>query len=121
MFTEIYLTMAIVLHCYKKCSNFLWYFNDDSPVFSLFSKQKLSVFVSVVPFQLIKIASYLLFLNASFPVAWKYFREAFSICNIYVAFLVLLTILSILNITAFSLISVLRSSYKRLTSECSFY
>ena len=73
MFTEIYLTIAIVLRCYKKCSNFLWYFDDDSPVFSLFSKQKLSVFVSVVPFQLIKIANCLLFLNASFIGGLKIF------------------------------------------------
>ena len=33
MFTKIYLTIAVVLRCYKKCSNFLWYFDVNSPVY----------------------------------------------------------------------------------------
>ena len=32
MFTKMHLTIAIVLSCYKKCSNFLWYFDGNSPV-----------------------------------------------------------------------------------------
>ena len=32
MFTKTYLTIAIVLRCYKKCSNFLWYLDGNSPV-----------------------------------------------------------------------------------------
>ena len=63
MFTKIYLTIAIVLCCYKKCSNFLWYFDSNSlsSLVSLFPKQKLCVFASVVPFQLAKIANWFLF------------------------------------------------------------
>ena len=59
MFAKIYLAIAIVLRCYKKCSNFLLYFDDNSPVIIgsyLVSKQKLCAFVSVVPFQLVEIA-----------------------------------------------------------------
>ena len=65
MFTKIYLAIAIVLHCYKKCSNFLWYFDDNSPVIIcsyLISKQKSCAFVSVVPFQLLEIADWFSFL-----------------------------------------------------------
>ena len=32
MFIKIYLTVAKVLHCYKKCSDFLQYFDGNSPV-----------------------------------------------------------------------------------------
>ena len=65
MFTKIYLAIAIVLRCYKKCSNFLWYFDDNSPVIIcsyLTSKQKSCAFVSVVPFQLLEIADWFSFL-----------------------------------------------------------
>ena len=31
MFTKLYLTAVIVLRCYKKYSNFLWYFYGNSP------------------------------------------------------------------------------------------
>ena len=46
--------------------DFLWYFDGNSPViiFSLFSKRKLCVIVSEVPFQLVKIANGFSFLNA---------------------------------------------------------
>ena len=32
MLTKIYLTIAIVLSVYKKCSNILWYFDGNSPL-----------------------------------------------------------------------------------------
>ena len=49
----------------QKCWNFLWHFDGNSPVIIcsyLFSKQKLCGFVSVVPFQLVEIASWFSFL-----------------------------------------------------------
>ena len=63
MFTKIYLTVAIVLYCYKKYSHFLWCFNGNSlsSVVSLFSRRKLCVFVSLVSFQLVKIANWFSF------------------------------------------------------------
>ena len=57
MFTKIYFTIAIVLHCNKKCSNFLWYF-DGKSVVSLISRQKLCVFILVVSFQLVEFANW---------------------------------------------------------------
>ena len=77
MFTRIYLANAIVfLRCYKKYSNFLWYFDGNSPLIIhsyLFSRQKLSSFVSVVPIQLVKIANWFSFLNVLFSGDLKIF------------------------------------------------
>ena len=77
MFTRIYLANAIVfLRCYKKYSNFLWYFDGNSPLIIhsyLFSRQKLCSFVSVVPIQLVKIANWFSFLNVLFSGDLKIF------------------------------------------------
>ena len=82
MFTKIYFTIAIVLRCNKKCSNFLWYFDGNSVV-SLISRQKLCVLVSVVSFQLVEFANWnwnILLIgteNVRLVVAGKYFTEYF--------------------------------------------
>ena len=83
MFTKIYLTIAIVLRCYQKCSNFLWYFDSNSlsSVVSLFPKQKLCVFASVVPFQLAKIANWFL-LNALFSGGLKIFYGSIRVSSL---------------------------------------
>ena len=61
MFTKIYLTIPSFVLLQKMLE--LWYFDGNSPssVASLFSRQKLCVFISVVPFQLVKIANWFSF------------------------------------------------------------
>ena len=59
MIRKIYLTITIILCCFEKCSSFygiLMVILPYSSVVCLFSRQKLCVFISVVPFQLVKIA-----------------------------------------------------------------
>ena len=60
MFTKVYLTITIVLRCYKKILEFFMAFYGSSPVIIcsyLFLKQKLCVFVSAVPYRLVEIAN----------------------------------------------------------------
>ena len=84
MFTWIYLTIVIVLRCHKKCSNFLWYVDGNSAVIicSLFSRQKLCVFVSLVRFQLVKIANLFSFLKTSFSGGLKIFYESILVSSL---------------------------------------
>ena len=84
MFTKIYLTIATVLRCLKNCSDIFQYFNGNSAVIicSLFSRQKLCVLVSVVLFRLIKVANWLLFLNASFRGGLKMFYESILVSSL---------------------------------------
>ena len=88
MFTKNFFTIAIVLRCNKKCSNFLRYFDGNSVV-SLISRQKLCVLVSVVSFQLVEFTNWnwnILLIgteNFRLVVAGKYFTEYFffsSLC-----------------------------------------
>ena len=55
---KIYLAIAIVLRCYKKCPNFLWYFDGNSPVIIC---SQFSFKTKIVPFQHFKIANWFSF------------------------------------------------------------
>ena len=64
MFTKIYSTIAIVLCCAATKNDRIFYgilMVIHSSVVSLFSRQKLCVFVSVVPFHLVKSANWFSF------------------------------------------------------------
>ena len=54
MFAKFYLTVAIVLRCHKKCSKFLWYFDDNS--IAVYSQYKNNVYLFLRhPFSLLKL------------------------------------------------------------------
>ena len=78
MFTKIYLRIAIVLRFYKKCSNFLWYFDGNSPVIicSFFSNKNVCLFLWCL-FTLLKLLIGFRFYMHCLVVAWKSFTEAF--------------------------------------------
>ena len=63
MFTKTYLTIELFCAVTKNAQIFLWHFDGNSLSFvvSLFSSKKLCVFVSVVPFQLVKIVNWFSF------------------------------------------------------------
>ena len=68
MFPKIYLIIAIVLRCCKKCSSFLWCFDGNCPVFicsQFIFKTKMMCICFCGTFRLVKIANWFSFLNAS--------------------------------------------------------
>ena len=76
MFTKIYLTITIVLCCYKKCSNFLWYFDDNSLIGSFQDKNYVYLFLRC-PFSSLKLLIGFL-LNALFSGGLKIFLQKHS-------------------------------------------
>ena len=101
MFTKIYLTIAIVLRCYKKCLSFLWYFDGNSPVIicknyvclfllRLFSSLKLLIGFR---FQMHRITFYT---GHTFPISiMSVFKTKFYMEHLCSLFWFLLPILSI--------------------------
>ena len=85
MLTKIHLTIAMFCAASKNARIFygiLMVILPQSSAVSLFSRQKLCVFVSVVPFQLVKIASWFSFLNASFSGGLKIFYESILVSSL---------------------------------------
>ena len=82
--TKIYLAIAIVLRCRKKCWNFLLYFDGNSVVIicSLFLRQNICVFLSVVVFQLVKIANWFLILNVLLSGGLKIFYGSILVSSL---------------------------------------
>ena len=77
--------ISIVLCCYKKWSNVLWYFDGNFAVIvctCLFSRQKLCVILSVVPFKLVNIANWFSFLNMSFSGGLKIFYGSILVSSL---------------------------------------
>ena len=82
MFAKIYLTIAIVTKIFRIFYDIFMVILSQTSVVSLFSRQKLCVVVSVVPFQLVKIGKWFSFLNALFSCGMKTFYGSILVSSL---------------------------------------